>query len=327
MIDQEIQGVPVDVTPIYPIRIQGDVTLADRTGWAGSESAQRRSKKRVLSMSATNTSAKITVDLGHVPKTLFLPLWGRAIESQKERPLLVDKTALQIIDAVDYDFATLTENLSDLTQAAWIMRSLCVDETVRVFLAKYPHGTIVNIGCGLDTTFDRIDNGTVLWYDLDLPDVIQLRRRFIPESDRRKLITASFLDESWLNDIHVSEQVLFIADGVFYYFEEDQVKDFLVRLAKRFSGCEIIFDASSPYGIKTANRMVIKRSGLDENSFLKWGLKNAETLTTWDRRFQVLNTHYYFGKNGQHLGLRVRLIGWISDRMKIQYMIHLRMTG
>jgi O-methyltransferase involved in polyketide biosynthesis len=271
-------------------------------------------------------SEKITIDLGHVQKTLFLPLWGRAVESQKEKPLLVDQTALRIIRAVDYDFSTLTDNLSDLTQMAWIMRSLCLDETVRAFLQKYPRGTIVNIGCGLDTTFDRIDNGSVLWYDLDLPDVIDLRRHFIKETDRRKFVTASFLDECWLNDIRVTDQVLFIVAGVFYYFEESEVRDFLVRLADRFPGCEIMFDASSPYGIKTANRMVIKRSGLDEKSFLKWGLKNAETLTTWDPRFQVLNTHYYFGSNGHHLGFRLRLIGWISDRMKIQYMVHLRMT-
>lgn len=269
-------------------------------------------------------SEKISVELGHVPTTLFLPLWGRAVESKKEKPLLIDKTALHIIDAVDYDFSTLTANLSDLTQMAWIMRSLCVDETIRIFLTKHPHGTIVNVGCGLDTTFERIDNGRVLWYDLDLPDVIQLRRRFIPESERRKFITASFLDESWLNEIRVSEQVLFIAAGVFYYFEESEVREFLVRLADRFPGSEIIFDASSPYGIKTANRMVIKRSGLDENSFLKWGLKNAETLTTWDKRFRVLNTHYYFGEKGRNLGLRLRSIGWISDRLKIQYMVHLK---
>jgi len=178
----------------------------------------------------------------------------------------------------------------------------------------------------LDTTFDRMDNGMVMWYDLDLPDVIELRRQFIKETERRKFISASFLDESWLNEICVSENVLFIAAGVFYYFEESEVKEFLIRLADRYPGSEIIFDASSPYGIKTANRMVIKRSGLDENSYLKWGLKNAETLTTWDRRFRVLNMHYYFGKNGRHFGTRIRLIGWISDRLKVQYMVHLGMT-
>ncbi len=271
-------------------------------------------------------SEKIAVDLGQVQKTLFLPLWGRAVESKKENPLLVDKTALQIIEAVDYNFSTLTHNISDLTQAAWIMRSLCIDEAVRDFLEKYPKGTIVNIGCGLDTTFDRIDNGSVLWYDLDLPDVVELRRQFIEETERRRFISASFLDESWLDEICVCEKVFFIAAGVFYYFEESQVKEFLVRLADRFPGSEIIFDASSPYGIKTANRMVIRRSGLDEKSFLKWGLKNGETLIMWDPRFRILSEHYYFGKDGQHFGPRLRLIGWISDRLKIQYMVHLGMT-
>jgi len=152
-------------------------------------------------------SDKIAVDLGNVQKTMLLPLWGRAVESKKDKPLLVDQTAVRIIDAVDYDFSALTDNLSDLTQMAWIMRSLCIDEAIRGFLEKCPSGTIVNIGCGMDTTFERVDNGTLLWYDLDLPDVIELRRQFIKETERRKFISTSFLDESWLNEIRVSEQV------------------------------------------------------------------------------------------------------------------------
>ena len=108
-------------------------------------------------------SEKTTVDPGNVQKTMVLPPWGRAVESTKDRPLLVDQTAVRIINAVDYDISTMTHHLSDLTQMAWIMRSPCIDETVRAFLEKYPKGTIVNIGCGLDTTFDRIDNGCVIW--------------------------------------------------------------------------------------------------------------------------------------------------------------------
>jgi O-methyltransferase involved in polyketide biosynthesis len=99
------------------------------------------------------------------------------------------------------------------------MRSICVDEVVKAFLGKYPMATIVNLGCGLDTTFDRVDNGTLVWYDLDLPDVISLRRRFIKETERRRFISASFLERNWLNEIQVAEKVLFIAAGVFYCIE------------------------------------------------------------------------------------------------------------
>jgi len=58
---------------------------------------------------------KITVDLGNVQKTLFLPLWGRAQESKKDKPLLVDPTAQAMLDKVDYDFSSLAASLSPLT--------------------------------------------------------------------------------------------------------------------------------------------------------------------------------------------------------------------
>jgi O-methyltransferase involved in polyketide biosynthesis len=179
----------------------------------------------------------------------------------------------------------------------------------------------VNIGCGLDTTFDRIDNGLLTWYDLDLPDVIALRQKFIPESDRRTYIRSSFLEDGWLGEIKTGDGVLFIAAGVFYYFEAEQVRGFLKKLADRFPGAEVLFDASSPQGIKTANRLVIKSAGLDERSFLKWGLSHPRDLLAWDKRFKVLKTMYYF--RDRRLPLRARMIGLISDLLKIQYMVHL----
>ena len=39
---------------------------------------------------------KIAVQLGNVQKTLLLPLWGRAMETGKSEPLLVDKTAVEV---------------------------------------------------------------------------------------------------------------------------------------------------------------------------------------------------------------------------------------
>jgi O-methyltransferase involved in polyketide biosynthesis len=268
-------------------------------------------------------SEKVVVDLGNVQKTLFLPLWGRAYETKKTNPLLVDKTAVEIIEKVDFDFSTITRNISELSQIAWIMRSICVDGVIARLLEKYPKATIVNIGCGLDTTFDRMDNGHLFWYDLDLPDVIELRRRFIKESDRRKTISASFLEEGWLKEITVGDCLLLIAAGVFYYFVEEEIKGFLKRLADEFAGGEMLFDVCSPLGVKTANKMVVKRAGLDEKSFLKWGLKHTKDILTWDKRFKLLRTIYYFGDN--RITLKLRLLGFVSDLLKIQYMIHLRL--
>ena len=261
--------------------------------------------------------------LGDIQKTLFLPLWGRAEESRKPKPLLVDEAALRIMTQVAFDFSPLTKDIDALTQLGWVKRSLLYDREVRDFLRLYPEGTIVNIGCGLDTTFERTDNGMLKWYDLDLPDVIALRRRFVEETERRRFVAASFLEDDWLEGIEVSGNVLFMAAGVFYYFEEPEIKAFIVRLADRYPGSEIVFDASSPVGVKVCNKRVVDRSGLDERSHLVWGLRRTDDIASWDPRIRILNTHYYY--RTQVSGLRNKLMGMLADFLRIQYMIHLRL--
>lgn len=266
---------------------------------------------------------RMKINLGNVQKTLFLPLWGRAEESKKRKPLLVDETAIRIIEQIDFDFSQITQNMDDLSQIAWIKRSLFCDKVIREFQTRYPAGTVVNIGCGLDTTFERIDNGKLKWYDLDLPDVIELRSKFVQENERRKFIGASFLEKGWLEDIEVNGNVLFIAAGVFYYFEEPTIKEFMIRLIDTYPNSEILFDVSSPVGVRVANKKVIQSSGLDEGSYLVWGLENKEDILSWDARIRIIGTYYYF--RTQVIGIRNKIMGKLSDILGIQYMLHLRL--
>ena len=177
---------------------------------------------------------KITAGLKDVQITLFLPLWGRAVETKKSNPLLIDKTAVEVMSKIDYDFTVLSKNIHPISRFEWICRSLHIDKTIKEFLTTHPKATVVNVGCGLDTTFERVDNGKLLWYDLDLPDVIELRRKFIPESSRRKFIPASFLDDRWLKEIPDEDNVLFIAAGVLYYFDESQIKNIFNKISCTF---------------------------------------------------------------------------------------------
>ena len=266
---------------------------------------------------------QVNVNLGDVQKTLFLPLWGRAVETRKSKPMLVDKTAVNIIGQVDYDFSKITQNMDELSQIAWIKRSLICDQVIKKFLTSYPEGTIVNIGCGLDTTFERTDNGKLKWYDLDLADVIELRRKFIQEGERRKFIASSFLEKEWLENIEVKGNVLFIAAGVFYYFEEHQIKDFMIRLINKYPGSEMLFDVCSPIGVRIANKKVVESSGLDERSHLTWGLENKKDILTWDSKIKIIDTYYYF--RTLRIGLRNLVMGTLSDFLGIQYVLHLKL--
>ena len=268
--------------------------------------------------------AKIPLELGPIQRTLLLPLWGRAAESRKAKPLLVDHSAMELVRKIDYDFAALAAGLNPASQFGWIARSIQSDRIIRRFLEQYPNGAVVNLGCGLDTTLDRVDNGSLYWYDLDLPDVIALRRELLPERPRVRLIAGSFLDETWWNEIRPANGVLFVAAGLLYYFDPDTIRAFLRRLAARFLGAELIFDGCSPLGLKLAKRMVLRDGGMDDSLVLKWGFQNARSLEDWDPRLQLVEQFSVFRKVGQDLSVRTRLRIAISGLLKIMFMVHLR---
>jgi len=267
---------------------------------------------------------KNKIELGDIQRTLLLPLWGRAVETQKKEPLLVDKIAVEIVKQIDCDFSVMSKDLRFISLYGWIRRSILIDETVKHFLEKHPKATIVNIGCGLDTTFERVDNGLIHWFDLDMPDTIELRKIFIPESERRKYIVSSFLDYDWLKQLFVEDNILFIAAGVLYYFEEFQIKDFFKKLADMFSESEIVFDTASPFGVKMANKLVIKKSGFNEQSFLKWGFRGSKEFKLWDNRIELINEVSLFKNAKKRLGFKQYIEIIVSEIFKIQSLIHLK---
>jgi len=184
---------------------------------------------------------------------------------------------------------------------------------------------VVNIGCGLDTTYERVDNGALRWYDLDMPDTLELRTKIIPGKERSKYLAGSVFETSWFDKVEVEDNVFFIASGVFYFFEESQIRELFLKIADRFPGSEIIFDASSPFGVRMANRMVIKRGGMDESSFLKWGLRRSKRIEQWDSRLKVLEEYSYFRNLEKgNIGLLTKAKALLWDILWLSYMVHLR---
>ena len=265
--------------------------------------------------------------LGAVQKTLLLPLWGRAVETRKARPLLSDPTAVRIIDSIDYDFSAITANISFVSRLSWIARGLHIDRTIQEFLKRFPAATIVNLGCGLDTTFERVDNGSLRWYDLDLPDVIELRRGYVQEGPRRRFIACSVLDESWMSRVEVAEGLLLVAAGLLYYFEESQVKTLFGRIADRFPGCELVCDVCSPRGAEAANRRVIRDGGMDKDATLKWGLQKAAEIHEWDPRITILADYPIFRGLKKNFSLKEKWGTFLSDTLRMVSMLHLAVAG
>ncbi len=160
----------------------------------------------------------VKVQLGAVQETLFIPLAARARETRKKRPMLRDPKAAEILASVEFDTGKYGRGSGG---GVTVLRTAIFDYWVSGFLAEHPGGTVVEIGTGLNTRFDRVDNGQVHWIDLDLPDAIELRRRFFADSGRRRMVAASVLDQAWLPMVQDSPwPYMFLADGVLAYLAQ-----------------------------------------------------------------------------------------------------------
>jgi O-methyltransferase involved in polyketide biosynthesis len=196
------------------------------------------------------------VELGQVQQTLFFPLLARARETESRRPLLSDPKAVELVRAINFNAAAFQARLRFIV----VIRTMILDWWVRQFLAEHPDGTVVELGTGLNTRFERTDNGSVHWIDLDLPDTIELRRRFFADTGRRQMLAASLLDEDWLPEVEaLPGPYFFVSDGVLTYLREEDVTAVLARIAARFPGSRLAFDTYSEATMKYEHKMSAKR--------------------------------------------------------------------
>jgi O-methyltransferase involved in polyketide biosynthesis len=266
------------------------------------------------------------INLGSVQETLLLPLWGRAIETQKQKPLLTDNLAVAIINSIPYDFTVISKNILKLTRLAWIARSIFFDKEIKSFIEIYPETTIINIGCGLDTTFDRVDNGKIEWIDLDLPDTIELRKKYIAESDRRRFVAKSVLDTSWYDSIKNKDHVMLLIAGVLYYFNESEVKELFNDFHTFLPGVEIIFDYASRKGVKMSNKMVIEKGGMDKSAYLKWGIDKILDIEKWNCNIKVISNMPIYKEFKKNYSIIDRIGMSIADAMKIMSLAHIKIS-
>ena len=154
-----------------------------------------------------------------VAETLLIPLYMRAKESRRDNPILYDKAAERLADSLEYDYSQFDG--AKLSEVGCVVRGWYFDRAVRRFIETHPNPVVVNVGCGLDTRFQRIGNPKAVYYDLDLPEVIALRRELIPEQPDNVYIAASLLETDWMDDLrrrHPDAEFIFIVEGVLMYF-------------------------------------------------------------------------------------------------------------
>ncbi|WP_455207442.1 class I SAM-dependent methyltransferase [Kaarinaea lacus] len=266
-------------------------------------------------------------DLSGVAETLLIPLYVRALESQRPDALLKDEKAVALVAQMDTAFSKIRRiKMDEQDKTALILRNREFDRSTRKFLDNNPEAVVIHIGCGLDARFERVDNGQVEWYDLDLPEVIELRRKLISnEGARYHFLDCSVFDKTWLDSIsvHRKQSFLFLAEGVFMYFEEAQIRSLVLLLRKRFPGAELIFDAFSPFLISANNlRLWISRSGI--NARYRWGLRRGRDLESWGEGIRLLDEWFPLDRPEPRMA-RIRWLRHIPLLAKVMGIFHYRL--
>lgn len=263
---------------------------------------------------------KIKIEKDSVQETLLIPLLGRMVCSERFPELFKDDEVGMIMDRIDHD---LSDRKKMMDSFAGIYGALEVAQRqydlayeVRDYLKDHPEAAVVNLGCGLDTTFYRVDNGSCRGYNLDLPDVIETRNMILPQRDREMDIGFDLNDLSWFDKIDDSKGAVFIAAGVFYYFRKEEMKRLITALSERFKGGVLAFDSCNGLGLKMMLKTWIKQMGISDVGAY-FALKDpVRELSGWSDDLEVSCRSYMRGYRNidRQISILYRLMNSICDR-------------
>ena len=229
---------------------------------------------------------KIRPDLSEVPATLLVPLWARAEEQKRADPLVRDPKSAEILRALDFDFGRFRGGW--MSQLGCCVRTAILDREVQAFLSDRPGAPVVNLGCGLDARELRM-TGYGMWYDLDLPEVIGLRERFFPETERVRRIACSVLDFGWMDRIAAEGPVLIVAEGLFMYLSGEEVEALLRALGRRFAEAVLLVEMLAP--------LLVGRNGMHDTvkeAAFRWSLRDSRDFERMADRLRFDREWSYF---------------------------------
>ena len=239
---------------------------------------------------------KYHVEKNTVQETLVIPLFGRLVCSERFPELFSDPEAKRICDSLDYDFEEKRKKMEspaglfgalEVAQRQYDLRCEAED-----YLKKHPKAAVVNLGCGLDDTFSKADNGQCRGYNIDLPDVIQVRNELLPAGGREENLACDLNDFSWMGRIDASDGAVFFAAGVFYYFKTEEVKKLFAAMAEHFPGGVLAFDSCNERGAKLMRKTWLKEAGITDVSAY-FSLENEAELLGWSGRFASVTAKSY----------------------------------
>ncbi len=260
-----------------------------------------------------------------VADTLYIPLTARIYVSEHFPEYFMDEKAVSLKSEMPYE--EIAAKSSEYFQMAGACRFYNTDQMVKAFIVRHEQCNIINIGCGLETSYFRVNPHPekALFYEMDLPEVIEARRKVLGESANEILIPGDMFDFAWAENIDKSRPALVTVVGVFQYFEEEKVIGFLKQLQESFPGVEVIFDAMTAKAIKYANNY-IKKTG-NNDAELHFSADNGQSVAE-KCGMKLLEERPFFGAARKQLKRKLKLytriaMKFVDEGARRAFLIHL----
>ena len=238
---------------------------------------------------------KYKISKGSVQETLLIPLYGRKMAMDLYPDLFSDADCQRLFESIDFEKPKMSAIKAKIGAIMAATRQQDMVSVCRDYLKEHPNAAVVNLGCGLDTTFSQVDNGSAVGYHVDFPDVIRVREELLPKKERQINIACDLTDHSWMDAVPAGEGAVFFASGVFYYIKTENVKNLFCALAKRFPGGMIVFDATTAKGLKNMLKTWLKDADMQTVS-LYFSVEDEKELFAWSTDFSsVVRKGYMTG--------------------------------
>ena len=275
---------------------------------------------------------KYKIKKDSVQETLIIPLYSRKICSSLYPNIYYDKTAVDLINQIDYDFSEIEKKSKSLMQRFGALevaaRQSDIAYEVNEYLKEHPFASVVNLGCGLDNTGRNCDNGKCKIYNLDFPDVIKVRNELLPPEDREENIACNLNDVEWFDKIDKSNGVIFFASGVFYYFLDEEVKSLIVKMSSYFNDSVLVFDAAGKMTVKLIsiwlNSLKVKEVGT------YFSVSNLKEISSWTNNIEVTSKGYMLGYNDlkdDNVSGFFRFLAHICDGLMKMQIVKIKFKG
>ncbi len=257
--------------------------------------------------------------MNDISNTALLTLKCHIQDANQDDSILHDRSSLKMYDYLNANLDErgkniFTSKVRKSVEKHTVIRARKYDDYVNLFLQKHHNAVIVNIGCGLDHRFIRIDNGKCYFLDIDLPEIIYVKKNIFPATKRYRQLAQSVFDHSWMVDLP-KRPILLLAEGVFMYCNEEEVKTLFHEIHSNIPGTEMVFEVFSSKWLKGWKKKMVdfklqRQLKFGKGASYRFGISDSDEIEDWSPNYKLIEDWSYFDVTSPYIRESFRKIQW-----------------